>query len=803
MFKNYFISALRNLKKHKTNSLLNIAGLSLGMASCILIMLYVTDERTYDKWFNDHDRIYRVSIDITGQDGTHSLYAPVSGPMAAALKQYPEVEEVTRILKPISPNTLVASGTDKKFYESGFYSVDPDFFKVFSFKRIAGNLETALDAPHTIILTQKMAAKYFGSNSGPDGALNKNLMVDGNNYKVTGVIADYPENSSLKPDFIASLKEMEKFQGFINNWHVTAFQTFFKLAPGSNAADFEKKISNIADRYVGNEIKQYKSNYRYFLQPLNSIHLYSNSRFELSKNNSITYINIFTIAGIFILLIACINFINLSTAKASQRAKEVGIRKIAGAERWQLTSQFLSESVLTAYAAVIIAWVLIYFAMPWFNVIAEKHFETTILWSPGFLIMVVLVSTLTGLLAGVYPALVLTQYNPVNVLKSQITGGSRMARFIRSGLVIVQFSISIIIIIATLVVSSQLYYIKQKDLGFNKEQVLVIHAPGANLLQDKFQVIRAELQKTPGVLSVSASGTVPGRKTINNLIQLKNDASRATGMQLMQIDDQFLKTYNIPLVAGRNLSERLSVDTSGDERSVLINEAALPFYGWKKPEDALSKEFGDGWGKVVGVVKDFNFTSLQSQISPLELYFRPRYFEYISVKLKTGDLKNSVASLEKTWQGLVSTHPFDYFFLDEDFDRQYQFENRVQHLSLFFSVISIFIACLGLFGLASYLIIQRTKEIGVRKVLGASVSGITVKLVNRFLRLVLIAIAVASPIAWYFMHEWLENFAYRISLSWWIFVEAGSAAIIIAMITVCYQAIAAAIANPVRSLRSE
>ena len=450
-----------------------------------------------------------------------------------------------------------------------------------------------------------------------------------------------------------------------------------------------------------------------------------------------------------------------------------------------------------------ISWILVYLLMPRFNGIAEKHFEVSILWSSEFLITVILAGACTGILAGVYPAFVLAKFNPVNILKTRFSGANGLALFIRNGLVVTQFTISIVIIIATLVVRDQLDYIKQKDLGFNKEQVLVIHAPGANMLLNKFTVIREEFQKQPGVLSVSASGTIPGRNTINNLIQLKNNPAKSTGMQLMQVDDQFLKTYNIPLVAGRNLSERLSVDTSGDQRSVLINEAALPFYGWKKPEEAISQEFGDGWGKIVGVVKNFHYTSLQSQIAPMELYFRPRYFEYITVKLKTGDIKNSIAGLEKTWKTLVNTHPFDYFFLDEDFDRQYQFENRLESLSLFFSIVSILIACLGLFGLALYLIGQRKKEIGIRKVLGASVSGITVNLANRFLRLVLLAIAVASPVAWYLMNEWVKEFAYRIQISWWLFAEAGIAAIVIALVTISYQAIVAAITNPVSSLRSE
>ena len=783
--------------------MLNTIGLGIGMACCLLILLYIIDEKSYDKWMSGHNQVHRVAVDIKTQNETHILFAPTSATLAPALKDYAQIEEATRVLKFQNDDRLITDGNEKKFFEKEYYRVDPNFFKVFPYKALAGNLDNALSEPNTMVINQTVAKKYFGISNDYSIVLGKTLRSGTRTYSIRAVIEDVPANSIMRPHFMASLKELDSNRNLMENWHSTIFNTFIKVKPGSDIAALESQISNIADRYVGNEIKKNNQAYRYFIQPLTSIHLQSDLRHELSKNNSIAYIKIFTAAAIFILLIACINFINLATARAIHRSKEVGVRKVVGARRWQLITQFLAESIVSSFIGLLLAILLVVLALPWFNSIAEKNLDNSFLYSPVFLTSAAVVAIICGLLAGFYPALVLSYFKPVETLKSRTVTGNRTAGFLRSGLVVGQFAISIIIVVATIFVSRQLNYLKEQNLGFDKDQMLVLYAPGGRFLADKYTVVREELKKHPSVVSVAVTNTVPGRGTGNNLIQLKNDKTKGTDMQLMSIDEEFLKTYNIKLAAGRNINERNAEDTAGDEQSVLINEAALPFFGWTKPEEAIGHVFGGGWGRVVGVVKDFHYTSLQTKVAPMELYYGKNSFGYVTVKVKTKDISQTIASIETKWKELTSTHPFTYFFLDEEFGRQYQFENRLEKLFTVFSFIGILIACLGLFGLAAHTIGNRTKEISIRKVLGASVSGITTMLSVKFMVLVLISAAVAIPVSWWLMTIWLQDFAFKVSLSPWVFVVASLTALVIAILTVSFQAVKAAIANPVKSLRSE
>ena len=805
MFKNYFKIAFRNFSRKKNYSLLNTIGLGIGMACCLLILLYIIDERSYDKWISGHEQVHRVAIDIKTQNETHILFAPTSATLAPALKEYPQIEEATRVLSFPTDDRLISDGGEKKFFEKEYYRVDPNFFRVFPYKALAGNLDNALAEPNTIVIDQTMAKKYFGVSTDYSSVIGKTLISvsNGKTYAIRGVIEDVPANSIMRPHFLASLKELDSNRALMDNWHSTMFTTFIKVTPGTDIAALENQISHIADKYVGNEIKRNNQEYRYFIQPLTSIHLHSDLRYELSKNNSITYITIFTVAAIFILLIACINFINLATARAIHRSREVGVRKVVGARRWQLIIQFLAESIVSSLIGLFFAMVLVLLALPWFNSVAEKNLDSSFLYSPVFLTSAILVTITCGLLAGFYPALILSYFKPVETLKSRTTSGGRAAGFLRNGLVVGQFSISIIIIVATIIVSRQLNYLKEQNLGFDKEQMLVLYAPGGRFLADKYAVVREEIKKHPSVLSVAVTNTVPGKGTGNNLVQLKNDPSKGTDMQLMSIDEEFLKTYNIKLLAGRNIDERNAEDTSGDEQNVLINEAALPFFGWKKPEEAIGNLFGGGWGRVVGVIKDFHVTSLQTKVAPMELYYARFNYAYVTVKVKTKDIGQTIASLENKWKDLTSTHPFTYFFLDEEFERQYKFENRLEKLFTVFSFIAILVACLGLFGLAAHTIGNRTKEISIRKVLGASVSGITTMLSIKFMLLVLISAVVAIPVSWWLMNTWLQDFAFKVNLSPWVFIVASLSALVIALLTVSFQAVKAAIANPVKSLRSE
>ncbi len=804
MIRNYLRVAFRNLIGRKRYSVLNIAGLSMGMACCLMILLYVSDEKSFDKWLPDNDRIYRMAIDIKAQNGDHLLFAPITGMASTTVSSYPQVEEVTRIMSPFTENTLVSNGIEKSFYETRFYWADPNVFEIFKYKFLSGNPSSALSIPNTIVINRDIAEKYFTVHGDWPAAIGKTMRIGSKEYHVTAIMDKLPGNSIFQPELIASMKEFDGTD-FVSNWHATMFYTFLKTKPGVEKAQFEKEISNLADKYVGDEIKKAGQAYRFFLQPVTSIHLHSDLRYELSKNNSASYVSIFLAAAIFILLIACANFINMATAVARQRAREVGVRKVIGAQRRQLVGQFLTESFLLCFSSLILAFMLLFLLLPLFNNIAFKELKLDSLFTPSFIGISVAVMSGVALLAGFYPALILSNFSPINALNSRYFGGNKTGRVLRSGLVTGQFVISIGMIIATIIVTRQVDFLKQQHLGFDKDQLLVIQAPGGKMLKSKYKVIREELLKIPAVRSVTVSGTVPGRFFGNNLIQVKGDHNRSTDMKLIAIDEKFLPTYNISLAAGRNISENIFDDTAttSDFSSVLINESAVKAMGWKKPDDAIGQVFDGGWGRVVGVVKDFHFTSLQTKVVPLELYFGPRQLEYVSLKVGTADIQNTIASLAKSWKTLAPTHPFEYFFLDDDFNKQYLFENRLEKLFGGFSFIAIFIACLGLFGLAAFTVVQRTKEIGIRKVLGASTRGIVSLLSMDFLKLIAIAAIIAFPVSWWAMNKWLQGFAYRIPITWWVFAFATSIVLLVALITISFQAIKAAIANPVKSLRTE
>ncbi len=799
MLKNYIKVALRGLLRNKLISSINIFGLALGMACSIIILMYVVDEQSYDRWLPDADRLYRVSMDITNLQGEHLLFAPASATLAAALEDYPQVEQATRLVPPFEESVTVSTAADKVFYETGFYWADPDVFELFQYDFLAGMPTTALEGPRNIVITRAMAEKYFAVKDDFGRLLDQPLKMDTTEYVVSGVIENIPENTSFRPDFIASLKEWNGLR-IMDNWHATVFHTFVKLNPGTDAAAFEQQIKNIADKYVGEEIKTNAQGYRYFLQPLTSIHLHSKLRYEFSKNNSHRYVQIFGLVALFILLLAAINFVNLVTVYASRRAKEVAVRKTTGAQRRQLIGQFLTETTLTSLAAALIAIGMVALVLPSFNVIAEKQFELSTLLSSRFAILLLSIMVSTGVLAGIYPAFILSKFKPAEAFRGRLSGRSKTTTRLRSGLVIAQFVISTALIVSTLVLSKQMAFLKKQNLGFDKEHLLVLSAPGSTELVQNYTAVRTELSRLAGVRNVCLTGIVPGKTYPNNLVALQGDRSKSTDMQLMQIDEHYLKTYNIPLVAGRNISENIPEDLTSN---VLINEAALPFYGWSSAEEALGKTFDSGWGTIVGVVKNFHFNSLHRKVLPLEMYFSQRRFNYVTLNVQTPDLGGLLAELKSTWSSLLPGTPFSYSFLDETFDKQYRFEERLSTLFSIFGLLAIVIACLGLFGLAAFMAEQRTKEIGIRKVLGASVAGIVGLLSKDFLILVLIAILIASPLTWYFMEEWLRDFAYRIEVEWWMFALGGILAVSVAFITISFQSVKAALLHPVESLRSE
>ena len=802
MLGNQFKIAWRNFRKHITHSLLNLTGLTLGLTACFFIALYINDEYSYDRWIPGHEQVYRAGLDVKTQDNDLISFAATSGFLRQAVMVYPEVQSATRVFEYGNNTAVSGDGNNaRKFNEKGIYFADSTLLEVLPSPLLAGNAHTAMNNADGVMLTAEKAEKYFGRTDNASTYLNKILTINNKNYRVTGVLKNVPSNSYFRPDFIistVSVKNEEWFRRNMENWHGTMTQTFLKLAPGTDWKAFEKKISKIAYQFVGNEIKANGQVYTNFIQPLASIHLHSNLRYELSKNSDILYVRILSFVALFILLIAGINFINLATATAGSRAKEVGVRKVIGANRSQLVWQFMIEAIMMSVIAFMATVILVLVLLPVFNSIADKSFTPAQLFQLRFIGAGLGISLAIGLLAGIYPAIILSGFNPMRIIQHR--GAQRKTHSLRNVLVVTQFCISILLIVATMVVYRQLQFMKSFNLGFDQSQVLVVPINGPEAGNSK----KALLEKFRGqadVISVSASSNVPGQEFGNNLFQLKNDHTKQTDTRLMSADDQFFRTYNIQLLAGRLVN--MTPDTSQKSGDIMINEAALPFFGWKTPEEALGQEFDFGWGTVCGVYKDFHFTSLQRGVTPMAIFYNPNWLSYISIKMNTRDAAATVARLEKVWQSVVPSASFDYFFQDEAYNRQYQAEQRLGSLFLIFSVFAIAIACLGLFGLASFTAAQRTKEIGIRKVLGASITGIIKLLSKDFVVLVIIAAVIAFPLAWWAMSNWLQNFAYRAPISGWIFIIAGGGALVIALITVSFQAVKAALANPVNSLQAE
>lgn len=793
MFRNYIKIAFRNLWKDKIYSTINILGLALGMTCLLLILAYMMHELSYDKHFADHDRIHRIAIDIKTAEGDNILFAPVAGNLAEVLHSYPQVESVARLID--SYNDVVVSAVpEKKFYEKGFYYADPSIFDVFSFEFLHGDPSIALAAPKDMVITREKAEKYFNSIN----VVGRTLKVDSEDFRVTGVIENLPEQIHFQPDMIASLVE---FAGspVLSNWHATMFYTYVKLKKHIDPQEFESQIYDVAYEYVADEIENNSQGYRFFLQPLTSIHLHSDLRYELGKNNSYQQLQILGAVALIILVVACFNFINIATARAARRAKEVGIRKAVGSTRRDLIRQFLFESLMMCFIALLLALVGVELLLPVFRSIADIQVGLNVFLHPGLLLSALGILVLVGLLAGSYPALVLSGFQPQDVLKGQKLGGSGSS-WLRNTLVTAQFTISILLIVATIVVSQQLKFMQSQDLGFDKEQMLIIRSQTGSF-GNEYTTVKNELKKNAFVQNVAASNTVPGQDYSNNLITLQNDKTKSTDARIGLIDNTFLETYQIPVLAGRSFSISTSDDSLGN--NVLINRAMLSHYGWETPEEALGATFGGGWGTVIGVVENFNFTSLQTNIQPLLLAYSPRRITYFSVKMKTDNYQSAIAQLQDQWKTLAPNQPFEYYFLDEDFDRQYRSERRLGKLFTYFAILAIFIACLGLLGLSAYITERRTKEIGIRKVLGASVNNILLLVSKDFLLLIAISFVIATPIGLYVMNRWLADFAYRIQLHWWMFALAGILALAIAIFTISFQALRAANANPVKSLRAE
>ncbi|HEX5026868.1 MAG TPA: ABC transporter permease [Agriterribacter sp.] len=794
MFKNYIKIAFRNLWRHKVFSFINIMGLTVGMTAFFLIFLYIRFELSYDSFHSKGDRIFRVVSDIKTPTETINAGGPSWAVPPFAKHEFPEVESFVRIAG--NDNVLIRKG-DIKFKEENSAWADSAFFTVFDFPLVKGDPKTALTEPFSVVFSETAAKKYFGK----EDPMGQTLLITGDGLpaKVTGIMKDIPENSQVKGDVILSMTTITKEfnKSLDSQWGNYGAQAYLLLKPGVQPRALEKKFPAFLEKYNGTEMKQMQMYPTLFLEPLKDVYLYSTR--NGSKTGNINNVYIFSVIALFILIIACINFVNLTTARSSERAKEVGIRKVAGAKKSQLARQFIGDSVLLCLIACILSIGLCALLLPSFNHLAGKTISEGLFSNMKYVGWLFLVALAIGLLAGIYPALVLSSFKPVSVLKGRFATGTR-GIVLRKALVIVQFTISIALIAGTIIVYNQMKYMQNADLGFTKDQMLIIDTQG-----DKAKdALKQEVSTIPGVQSISLTGSVPGGGNPGAYSEIENTKGdlQIANLDLYFVDFNYIPQFKIKVVAGRAFSEAFKTDTT---QAMVLNEAAVKMFGYTSPEQAIGKKFKQ-WGregKIVGVVKDFHFRSLQQPIKPLSMRIEPGGCNLLAVNLSGKNTTSAINAIEKKWQTLVPTRPFSYYFLDESFDRQYRSEERFGKLFMNFAVLAIFISCLGLLGLASYSTMQRTKEIGIRKVMGASVGNIVTLLSRDFLLLVVIAFLVAAPLAGYFMYQWLQDFAYRANLSWWIFALSGILAVLIALITISFQAIKAAISNPVAALRTE
>jgi len=798
MLKNYIKIAFVNLKKHKTISFINLIGLAIGMASCILIAAYVFRELSYDKFHEKADRIYRLRSELK-ISGEYLDIPKSSPPMAEYLVQnYPEVIGAVRFRR---IGRVPVRCEDNLDYEDHIFFADSSVFDIFTFPLVKGDPRTALNATNSVVISESIAQKYFGSDDPIGKSLNINSQDD---FTVTGVMKNIPQNSQFVFNMLCSFATFaQKNRWEMQNWLSINNYTYILLEKGADYKQLEQKLPEMIEKKVGAMLKYVKGELALSLQPLISIHLHSDLMQEISGNSSIVYVYIFSAIALLILAIACINFMNLSTARSAGRAKEVGLRKVMGADRGKIIRQFLSESILNSIICCLLALILVDLTLPLFRSISGIDLRIDYaqnLWLiPGLVGLAVSV----GLIAGSYPAFFLSGFQPSRVLKGEFKTGKKGSRF-RSALVIVQFTISIALIAGTIVVFNQLNYMKNKRLGFQKEQVVVIPISDESTL-DSLRPLKQELENFSGIIRVAASSHVPGQTTyVNPFMPEGFTLGQLQYMGELYVDHEFIPTMGIEMVAGRNFSTDFTTDIS---QSVIINETAALKFGWEKPIGKTIQTLSTSGNlrkyTVIGVVKDFHMESLKKRIIPLFIGCTTHVFNSLSVRIKTENIPATLSFLESRMKQIDPFRPFEYVFLDDSFDAQYKTEERLSRIFSYFGLLSIFIASLGLFGLASFTAEQRTKEIGIRKVLGATVSGIVVLLSKEFTKWVLVANVIAWPIAYYSLHRWLEGFAYRTNIHLTVFLVAMGISLMVALFTISIQAVRTALANPVDSLRHE
>ncbi|HEY6503040.1 MAG TPA: ABC transporter permease [Chitinophagaceae bacterium] len=808
MIRNYLKIAIRNLLKYRFISFINLFGLTVGLTCCLLITIYIVNELSYDKYNKNADNIYRVTRTFNNSEGVVSLkLSTISPPFGYYFPtDFPEIKKMTRLL---DIGTNPTKYNDKIFNEKNIFFADENLFDVFTVKVLKGNPKTALHDPYSVMLTEEVAKKYFGDEDPMNKTIRFNSQYD---VKVTGIYKAFPANAHMHPGMLLSFNTLKDSvvygeRNLQTNWGNNSFFTYLLMPDNFSPQRMIAQFPDFIDRrmagqeYVGQKASKFTT---LGLQKLTDIHLYSHTDYEAEPNGDISRVYIFSAIALFILLIACINYMNLSTARSALRAREIGIRKVIGARRKELIGQFLGESVLICWAAILLAGFLTYLAIPWLNRISGQELSINLLLQGKIIIPLLLTPFIVGILSGLYPALFMSSFQPIKTLKGLFkVGGSNIS--FRKVLVITQFAISIILIITTAIVFQQLSYMQKKSLGFDRDKVLTM--ANTTEVNRQYDAFRTELLQNSAFKNVSRSSRIPTGRLLDNMgaSTYTGDSAKpvVTDIKYVSVDHDFISTFGIAMKSGRFFGREYGMDTA----SFVINESSAKAIGWTN-EEAVGKDFryGGQKGHIIGVINDFHFESMHQAIVPMILCLFPasqNSFNNVSIKIAGSNISSALTYFENTWKKYFPETPVDYTFLDQNFDRLYDAEQKQAKLFTVFAFVAIFIACLGLFGLSAFAISQRIKEIGVRKVLGADVSGIVGLLSRDFLKLVAIAAVPAFFIAWYFMEKWLRDFAYRIDMPWWVFILAGILAAIIAFITVSFQAIKAAMANPVKSLRTE
>lgn len=808
MLKNYFKIVFRNAQKHPMYVLINLVGLAIGMAVSIVILLYVQFELSYDRFHPDADRIFRVSRAWNNPDGDISLHLGHTAPPFGPLIKSDFPEEVEYSARLFNFNPLIKSG-ENAFEEERFFFADPEAFDLFEWEMVEGEGKSAIEQADGVVITEETARRYFGDESALGKELLANLAGQEVTFQVRGVMKDTPENSHFHVDFIASMVPVVQFYGglesFMSNYGSNNFSTFIKLNEGVDYRDFEAKLPTLIDRHIGPNqagIAASKGT-KLILWPIADVHLYSNLDSEIEPNGNIDYVYTYMAIAFFILLIACINFMNLSTARSSLRSMEVGLRKVMGANRGLLIRQFMGESFIMTFCSMVLALVLVFLFLPTFSDFTQSALSFNLLKNPEYLLGIFGIIVFVGLISGSYPALFLSGFLPARVLKGTFKAGKGHERF-RSVLVVGQFAISVMLIVAVLVVVGQLEYMQNKDLGFENEDILVL--PTSNQINENYLILKDRLENHPGIRAVSVSSRVPSGRLLDSQGTSAEVDGELTQINLriadIHVGHNFLETYGIEIVAGRTFDFQLASDST---EAFVLNETAIREVGWSSPEEAIGKQFiyGNRRGFVTGVMKDFHFESLHQPIVPIVFMISQNRNNLVSLKIDSNQRDEVLSYLRQEWAQFRPDFPFEPFFVDEGFDRQYESEARVRTIFTFFSVLAILISVLGLLGLVTFATEQRTREIGIRKVMGAETTNILLLLGKDFLKLVGIGFLIAIPISWFGMNTWLEDFAYRIGIHWSVFLWAGLLAGLIAAITVTSQTIKAAWANPVKSIKNE